>query len=156
VDEWTKDELAEMAWAVHTWIYVQNLAKEAAKKSKLSSTTSASSSGSNQKDKNANTSIPEENYLRNLSFWVVAATAVALRAGFTVGKFENFEQIMRSEESWKDATLKFVKEARIILAREMKELYDLGQANPRLNLPGNDKIWNKTLVEMETRGSIKD
>jgi hypothetical protein len=156
VDEWTNDELAEMAWAVHTWIYVQNLAKEAAKKSKLSSTTSASSSGSNQKDKNANTPIPEENYLRNLSFWVVAATAVALRAGFTVGKFENFEQIMRSEESWKDATSIFVKEARIILAREMKELYDLGQANPRLNLPGNDKIWNKTLVEMEKRGSIKD
>ena len=63
---------------------------------------------------------------------------------------------MRTEDDWKEATLPFLKEARTILKREITVLYGAGQANPRLNLPGNEKIWNATRAEMSHRGGIED
>jgi hypothetical protein len=156
VDEWTKEELAEMAWAVHTWIYIQNTAKQLATESKSKTSTQDTNSVSIQKENSKSLNIPEENYLRNLSFWVVSATAVAVKAGIAASKFGGFEQIMRSEDDWKEATLPFLKEARVILKREITGLYSAGQANPRLNLPGNEKIWATTHADMSMRGAIKD
>jgi len=156
VDEWTREESAEMAWAVHTWIYIQNTAKQLAIDSKDKNPLQDVNSVSTQKESNKILNIPEENYLRNLSFWVVSATAVAVRAGIAARKFGGFEQIMRSEDDWKEATLPFLKEARVILKKEITGLYGAGQANPRLNLPGNDKIWTTTYSEMSTRGAYKD
>ena len=156
VDEWTKEELAEMAWAVHTWIYIQNTAKQLATESKSKTFTQDTDSVSTQKENSKSLNIPEENYLRNLSFWVVSATAVAVKAGIAASKFGGFEQIMRSEDDWKEATLPFLKEARVILKREITGLYSVCQANPRLNLPGNEKIWATTYADMSMRGAIKD
>lgn len=155
VDEWTNQELTEMAWAVHTWIHVQKTARQLFTESRVREK-SSDSSASESNSQNVHRKVPEENYLRNLSFWVVAATHVALKAAIAAGNVKGFEQIMRSQDEWKAATLPYLKEARVILSREITSLYEAGQANPRLNLPGNDNIWRKTVAEMDTRGSIRD
>jgi hypothetical protein len=149
VETWSDSELAEMAWTIHTWVYVQEEAKRLAKASKddnaAVSRESSDSSGSSRV-------VPEENYLRNLSFWVVAATAVGVRERISNGHLESFERVMRSEDAWNSATIDLLREARIILAREITKLYNEGQANPRLNLPGNEGIWKATVAEMSMRG----
>ena len=146
VDQFVDEELAEIAWAIHTWIYVQNEAKLLARGRKDENSRSS---------KETSDAIPEENYLRNLSFWVVAAAAVGVRHQIEAGHETGYTAIMRSEESWKSSTLFLLNEARINLAREIKKLYDEGQANPRLNLPGNEKIWNAVYAEMRMRGKLK-
>jgi hypothetical protein len=152
VDSWSDAELAEMAWAVHTWVYVQEEAKKLAKDRKDGNLSAGQSS-----DTSSDTArvVPEENYLRNLSFWVVAATAVGIREAISNGAIESFQRVMRSEDAWRDATADLLWEARIILAREITKLYNEGQANPRLNLPGNDSIWKATVAEMKMRGKRK-
>ena len=149
VESWTDAELAEMAWTIHTWVFVQEEAKRLAKERKddiVAVKQARSDSSGSSRD------VPEENYLRNLSFWVVAATAVGVRERINNGVFESFERVMRSEETWNSATLDLLREARIILAREITKLYNEGQANPRLNLPGNEAIWKATVAEMSMRG----
>ena len=81
VSDWTKEELAEMAWAVHTWIYIQKKAKSLAIEGKSKLSSAGSPLFSKQNEMTNGSDIPEENYLRNLSFWVVSATAVAVKAG---------------------------------------------------------------------------
>jgi hypothetical protein len=149
VESWSDSELAEMAWTIHTWVFVQEEAKRLAKERKddivAVRQVGQDTSGSSRV-------VPEENYLRNLSFWVVAATAVGVRERISNGLFESFERVMRSEDVWNSATMDLLREARIILAREITKLYNEGQANPRLNLPGNESIWKATVAEMSMRG----
>jgi len=143
VESWTKEELAEVAWAIHTWLYLHQVVKDERKKEGAGKASS-------------DFEIPEVNYLRNLSFWVVAATAVGIRNMINEEKLDDFQTLMHSEKNWKKFTVPMLNEARKILSREITALYSSGQANPRLNLPQNDDIWRRTKQEMAMAAKLTE
>jgi hypothetical protein len=98
--------------------------------------------------------VPEENYLRNLAIWVMAASAVGVRSGIENKRLDDFLSVMHSRKTWEEATMRFVVQARLELSKEISRLYEEGQANPRLNLPGNETIWKGARSQMNLMGRI--
>lgn len=140
-DEWSPEETAQVAWAIQTWQYLQKEAATLAKERR-------------GKARMADEGVPEENYLRNLAIWVMSAAAVGVRSGIENGRFSDFISIMHSKKTWEDATLPFVRQARLELSKEISRLYEEGQANPRLNLPANETIWKGIRAQMNLMGRI--
>ena len=146
--DWDDEELAEMAWALHTLFYLHDEAKKIRKEQRGQTGRQGSKASDDLK------SVSEANYLQNLSRWLVALVAHVIKAEYIPAKYSGFQEIMTSREKWEEATSYLLKESRILLRRQMSMLYREGQANPRLNLPGNSALWGVAVEEMTQRARL--